>query len=72
MTRRFAIAAFSAALALALAGCETFDQLVEAGIDHDFTVRPGRHSWDYWVNSLDYHMMFFAKAFARGEKLMQQ
>lgn len=31
MTRRFAIAAFSAALALALAGCETFDQLVEAG-----------------------------------------
>ena len=48
------------------------DQLVEAGIDHDFTVRPGRHSWDYWVNSLDYHMMFFAKAFARGEKLMQQ
>ena len=48
------------------------DQLVEAGIDHDFTVRPGRHSWDYWVNSLDYHMMFFAKAFARGEKLMMQ
>ena len=48
------------------------DQLVEAGIDHDFTVRPGRHSWDYWVNSLDYHMMFFAKAFARGAQLMQQ
>lgn len=47
------------------------DQLVKLGIDHDFTVRPGRHSWDYWVNSLDYHMMFFAKAFARGEKLMQ-
>lgn len=48
------------------------DQLVQAGIDHDFTVRPGRHSWDYWVNSLDYHMMFFAKAFARGGKLMQR
>ena len=48
------------------------DQLVEAGIEHDFTVRPGRHSWDYWVNSLDYHMIFFAKAFARGKELMTQ
>lgn len=47
------------------------EQLVEAGIDHDFTVRPGRHSWDYWVNSLDYHLMFFQKAFARGTKLME-
>ena len=48
------------------------EQLVEAGIDHDFTVRPGRHSWDYWVNSLDYHMMFFHKAFIRGAELMDQ
>ncbi len=48
------------------------EQLVEKGIDHDFTVRPGRHSWDYWVNSLDYHMMFFSKAFARGAELMKQ
>ena len=47
------------------------DQLVEAGIEHDFTVRPGRHSWDYWVNSLDYHMMFFDKAFERGRELMK-
>ena len=48
------------------------EQLVENGINHDFTVRPGRHSWDYWVNSLDYHMMFFQKAFARGTELMNQ
>ena len=47
-------------------------QLVEKGIDHDFTTRPGRHSWDYWVNSLDYHMMFFHKAFLRGAALMNQ
>ena len=45
-------------------------QLVEKGIDHDFTTRPGRHSWDYWVNSLDYHMIFFDKAFKRGAELM--
>ena len=48
------------------------DQLVEKGIDHDFAVRPGRHSWDYWVNSLDYHMIFFSKAFDRGAELMKQ
>ena len=48
------------------------EQLVDAGIDHDFTVRPGRHSWDYWVNSLDYHMLFFYKAFVRGAELMNQ
>jgi S-formylglutathione hydrolase FrmB len=48
------------------------EQLVEKGIDHDFTVRPGRHSWDYWVNSLDYHMMFFDKAFERGRELMEK
>ena len=48
------------------------EQLVEKGIDHDFTVRPGRHSWDYWVNSLDFHLMFFDKAFKRGAELMKQ
>ena len=47
------------------------EQLVELGINHDFTVRPGRHSWDYWVNSLDYHMVFFHKAFMRGAELLQ-
>lgn len=46
------------------------DQLVEKGINHDFTVRPGRHSWDYWVNSLDFHLLFFHKAFNRAEQLM--
>ena len=48
------------------------DKMVELGIDHDFTVRPGRHSWNYWVNSLDYHMLFFHKAFIRGKELMQK
>ena len=48
------------------------EQLVEKGIDHDFTVRPGRHSWDYWVNSLDYHLLFFDKAFARGALILEQ
>ena len=46
--------------------------LVEKEIDHDFIVRPGAHTWTYWVNALDYHFVFFSKAFARGAKLMQQ
>ena len=46
--------------------------LLENNIDHDFIVRPGAHSWDYWVNALDYHMVFFSKAFIRGFTLMNQ
>jgi S-formylglutathione hydrolase FrmB len=46
--------------------------LVEKEIDHDFIIRPGAHTWTYWVNALDYHFVFFSKAFARGAKLMQQ
>ena len=48
------------------------EQLVEKGIDHDFVVRPGAHTWTYWVNALDYHLLFFHKAFARGRQLMGQ
>lgn len=42
------------------------EALVRQGIDHDFTIRPGAHSWDYWLNSLEYHMLFFGKAFERA------
>ena len=26
---------------------------------HDYTERPGGHSWDYWQNSLPHHILFF-------------
>lgn len=39
------------------------EALMQRGIDHDFTIRPGAHSWDYWLNSLEYHLLFFSKAF---------
>lgn len=42
--------------------------LLERNIPHDYIVRPGDHSWTYWVNSLDYHMLFFHKAFNAGVK----
>ena len=39
------------------------EALLKQGIDHDYIVRPGNHSWDYWVNALDYQVLFFHKAF---------
>ena len=44
--------------------CDLHDALLKKGIKHDFIIRPGNHSWTYWVNSLDYQMLFFAKHFA--------
>lgn len=41
--------------------------LLDRKIKHDFTIRPGGHTWEYWVNSLDYHMLFFAKAFDHAQ-----
>ena len=42
------------------------EALLKHGIAHDFIVRPGNHSWDYWVNALDYQVLFFHKAFTRA------
>lgn len=38
---------------------EIHEELVQQGIPHDFIVRPGGHSWDYWKNALPYHLLFF-------------
>ncbi|XWW44527.1 esterase family protein [Fibrella sp. USSR17] len=34
-------------------------RLVYSKVDHDYTERPGAHTWDYWQNSLPYHVQFF-------------
>ncbi len=33
--------------------------LKERKIKHDYRERPGRHSWDYWVKSLEQHLISF-------------
>lgn len=43
-------------------------RLLGRGIDHDFTTRPGGHTSEYWNNSLDYHLLFFSKYFAKNKK----
>lgn len=40
--------------------------LMERNIPHDFIIRPGAHTWTYWVNALDYHLLFFSKAFKQS------
>lgn len=38
---------------------ELHRRLVYAKVEHDYTERPGAHTWDYWQNSLPYHVLFF-------------
>ncbi|MGL4520772.1 MAG: alpha/beta hydrolase [Phocaeicola sp.] len=40
-------------------------KLVEKGIDHDFTIRPGKHDNNYWRNAVDYQILFFKKYFTK-------
>ena len=36
-------------------------KLVDSGVPHDYTERPGKHEWAYWTNALPYQMLFFHK-----------
>ncbi|RRB02528.1 alpha/beta hydrolase [Larkinella rosea] len=36
-------------------------QLVENKTPHDYTERPGAHTWEYWENALPYQVLFFSK-----------
>ena len=47
------------------ANLELHEKLVERKIPHDFIERPGGHNWNYFSNSLEYHLLFFQKFFNR-------
>lgn len=36
-------------------------QLLDNKTPHDYTERPGAHTWEYWQNSLPYQVLFFSK-----------
>jgi len=38
---------------------ELHHRLVYNHTPHDYTEHPGGHSWDYWQNSLPFHILFF-------------
>ncbi len=40
-------------------------KLLELGVPHDYTERPGQHNWAYFGNSLEYHLVFFKKTIAQ-------
>lgn len=39
------------------------ERLLERKISHDFIIRPGGHTSQYWNNSIDYQILFFSKFF---------
>ncbi len=41
--------------------------LLENNIPHEFIVRPGGHSWEYWSNAISYHILFFSNWFSDKE-----
>jgi S-formylglutathione hydrolase FrmB len=43
------------------------EKLLERKIPHDYTVRPGGHTWEYWSNSIRYHMLFFHQFFEKNK-----
>ena len=40
---------------------ELHRRLVYNKVVHDYTERPGAHTWEYWENALPYHLLFFSK-----------
>lgn len=38
-------------------------RLVYEKIPHEYTERPGAHTWEYWENALPYQVLFFSKVF---------
>jgi len=41
----------------------THEQMLKMGIEHDYVLRPGAHTWDYWERILPYHLLFFHEFF---------
>lgn len=44
---------------------EMHRQLLDAGVAHEYTERPGEHNRAYWSNAVDYQVLFFDKFFDR-------
>ncbi|MBI5856739.1 MAG: esterase family protein [Sphingobacteriales bacterium] len=41
------------------------EKMLKLKIPHDYTERPGKHNWDYWRNSIQYHLLFFRNYFGK-------
>ena len=45
-------------------------RLVYQHTPHDYTERPGAHTWEYWQNALPYQVLFFRKVLAANGVLV--
>jgi S-formylglutathione hydrolase FrmB len=39
------------------------EKMVQLKIAHDYSERPGGHTWNYWANSIKYQLLFFRSYF---------
>ncbi|MDQ6469244.1 alpha/beta hydrolase-fold protein [Flavobacterium sp. LHD-80] len=46
---------------------ELHRRLVYNKVEHDYTERPGAHTWEYWENSLPCHILFFNKILLKNQ-----
>jgi len=44
------------------------ERMLSLGIPHDYTERPGGHTWDYWRNAIEYQLLYFRKGFNESGK----
>jgi S-formylglutathione hydrolase FrmB len=51
---------------------ELHRRLVYNKVEHDYTERPGAHTWDYWENSLPYHVLFFNKILLKNQLVVKK
>jgi putative tributyrin esterase len=49
---------------------ELHRRLVYSKVPHDYTERPGAHTWEYWENALPYQILFFSKVFKNNGVLV--
>lgn len=50
---------------------ELHRRLVYGKVSHEYTERPGAHTWEYWENALPYHALFFSKIFKANGTVAQ-
>ncbi|OHT45609.1 alpha/beta hydrolase [Flavobacterium tructae] len=51
---------------------ELHRRLVYSKVDHDYTERAGAHTWEYWENSLPYHVLFFNKILLKNQQVTKK
>lgn len=51
---------------------ELHRRLVYNKAEHDYTERPGAHTWEYWEKSLPYHVLFFSKILFKNQVVVKK